>query len=212
MKGFLRRAWHFLRWPLGILLLAYIGLVIYRIPHFAELDKTQKTIAKIEGQKVNLDDVMGKNLPPAPDPALADATLAGVDANDNGIRDDVELAIFKLHPHSARIRAAELQYALALQNELVQTFNTSTFIFTLQEVGRAGLCIADAAPKVQASDSHEIASQKYAIPDTLQSEVKDLILNNDQRKIQFEENFKYNSSYGDLEEVHCDIPLSTLPN
>ncbi|MFY9463152.1 MAG: hypothetical protein WAP52_03130 [Candidatus Sungiibacteriota bacterium] len=79
--------------------------------------KTDEQVAKIHATKLSLDDVMGKNLPP--DPGVeADKTLQGIDASRNGIRDDVELAIFKLHPDSARIRAVLLQYALALQGEL----------------------------------------------------------------------------------------------
>ena len=37
-----------------------------------------------------MDDVTGKNLPQDPG-AEADKTIAGIDANKNGIRDDVEL-------------------------------------------------------------------------------------------------------------------------
>ena len=62
---------------------------------------------------------MGKNLPSDPG-ALADATVQGVDANQNGIRDDVELAVFKEYPNSAKTRAVLLQYALALQMEVIQ--------------------------------------------------------------------------------------------
>ena len=53
---------------------------------------------------------MGTNLPPQPYEPENDATVAGLDKNNNGIRDDVELAIFAKYPKSAKIRAAELQY------------------------------------------------------------------------------------------------------
>ncbi len=57
----------------------------------------------------------GKHLPLTPNKEENDATVAGIDNNGNGIRDDVELAIFAKYPNSAKIRAAELQYAMALQ-------------------------------------------------------------------------------------------------
>ena len=65
--------------------------------HFYNLDKTNEQVAKIHNTKLTMDDVTGKNLPPDPG-AEADKTIAGIDANKNGIRDDVELAIFKEYP------------------------------------------------------------------------------------------------------------------
>lgn len=57
-------------------------------------------------------------LPPAPDPALNDATIAGVDSNNNGIRDDVERWIAQTYPTSAKMRAAMAQMALNSQKEI----------------------------------------------------------------------------------------------
>ena len=81
----------------------------------------------------------GEHLPPPPDPAQVDATIEGVDANGNGIRDDVELAIFKKYPNSARIRAAELQYAMALQMYLSKVFNSETLVAVIQGEDRASM-------------------------------------------------------------------------
>ncbi len=39
--------------------------------------------------------IHGHTLPPVPDPALNSATLGGIDSNHNGVRDDVERAIYK---------------------------------------------------------------------------------------------------------------------
>lgn len=38
--------------------------------------------------------IQGHTLPPEPDPAINNATLLGVDSNDNGVRDDVERWIY----------------------------------------------------------------------------------------------------------------------
>lgn len=57
-------------------------------------------------------------VPPAPDQAMNDSTVAGVDTNNNGIRDDVERWIAQTYPTSAKMRAAIAQMALNSQKEL----------------------------------------------------------------------------------------------
>ena len=57
-------------------------------------------------------------VPPAPDLVANDATVAGVDSNNNGIRDDVERWIAQTYPTSAKMRAAVAQMALNSQKEL----------------------------------------------------------------------------------------------
>ena len=127
----------------GLLVLAYMAVVIGRVIHFEAEDRTQAQVAKIHATKLTLDDVTGKNLPLDPGTA-ADGTVAGIDANKNGIRDDVELAIFKAYPTSAKTRAVLLQYALVLQMEMTQPIvNTETVNAVLAEDSRSGDCIAD---------------------------------------------------------------------
>ncbi|MDO8451794.1 MAG: hypothetical protein Q7S76_02900 [bacterium] len=96
---------------------AFMALVVYRgVFVLIPKERTDEQVAKIHATKLALDDVMGENLPPVP--SNPDATIAGVDANQNGIRDDVELAIFKEYPDSAKTRAVLLQYALVLQMQM----------------------------------------------------------------------------------------------
>lgn len=99
---------------IGVVLAAYALLLIVRVPHALEKLATEEAVADIHATRLTLADVMGDNLPPDPGPE-ADKTIEGIDANNNGIRDDVELAIFREYPNSPKIRAALLQYALALQ-------------------------------------------------------------------------------------------------
>ena len=101
-----------LKWICLTILIAYAALVIVRAFYLQAQDNTNKQVEKIHATRLSLDDVMGKNLPPDPG-ARADQTVAGIDANKNNIRDDVELAIFKEYPNSAKTRAVLLQYALA---------------------------------------------------------------------------------------------------
>ena len=90
-----------LKWAGIIFVVAFVALLVGRGIYRIADSKTQKQVAKIHATKLTLDDVMGKNLPVpsgVEGPPDYDATIAGVDANKNGIRDDVELAIFKEYP------------------------------------------------------------------------------------------------------------------
>ena len=186
-------------WTAIIIFAAFVAVVIIRIPHAVEQKKTAEAVAKIHATKLTLDDVMGKNLPP--DPGLdANKTIEGVDANKNGIRDDVELAIFKKDPNSARIRAAELQYAMALQNELTSNvFNSETLVAAIQEEGRGFGCIYKSSPTDQVFNVYK-------------KEIRDLVFNTDGRKKRSDEIFnKYMTSFATLKGQDCDIESVSLP-
>lgn len=199
------RIWHIVRIPLAVILVLYVGLVIYRIPAAQERLKTQEVVKKIQAQKLTLADVMGQNLPPEPDSALNNSTVEGIDANGNGIRDDVELAIFKLHPDSARIRAAELQYAMALQMYLTEVFNPDTLIAVAQEDERASSCLADQLPRDDIGVYYRDLKEK-------KNEIKDMILNTEERRKRANQNTMLIKSFGSLEEAHCDVDPKALSN
>lgn len=204
------RVWRIARWPLLVIAVLYVGGVIYRIPVVLERRneevlnrKTPEVVKKIREQRLTLADVDGKHLPPAPDPALKDATLEGIDANSNGIRDDVELAIFKSHPDSARIRAAELQYAMALQVEFTKdVFNSETFVETLHRESKGSSCILDVLR----------AAKDYNLVIKRKEEVKNLVLNTTARTQRREDVFEKYMTTNSLPEESCDIDLTSLPN
>jgi hypothetical protein len=193
-----------LKWTGIILLIAYGALVVYRGFVLRAEEKTQGEVAKIHATKLSLADVLGENLPPDPG-ARADQTVQGVDANANGIRDDVELAIFREYPNSARTRAVLLQYALALQMEVTQLIvNEGTVIAVAQKKSRAAGCISELTPR---ADLQRFISTTQQLTDF----VKKAQLNTgtrDQAQIRFYEKL---GSYSDLEGT-CDIELSTLPS
>ena len=99
---------------MGLVILgAYVLLVVYRMFVLQGEKNTSEQVAKIHATKLTLDDVMGKNLPPSYAEATEgkpdyDATVPGIDENKNGIRDDVELAIFKEYPNSSTSFLVEL--------------------------------------------------------------------------------------------------------
>src|SRR3989344_2871680 len=144
MKDFLRAVWRWVRWPVLVLGFLYAVLVGFRTVMLFDEEKTAEAVAEIHAQKITLADVMGDIMIKTDvDQATYDATVAGIDSNNNGIRDDVEMAIWKKYPNSAKIRAAELQYAMVEQMYLTRVVNTETWKAVAEEVGRAQLCVID---------------------------------------------------------------------
>lgn len=81
------------------------------------------------------------DVPPAPAGAGA-TTLAGVDVNGNGIRDDAERWIAEKYPDCAGFRAALAQLALAVQRKIVTpevTEETAKDLATEEGAGTACL-------------------------------------------------------------------------
>jgi len=181
-----------------IFIVLYAGFWIFGTWHLNEVAKTQRTIDFINSKKITLDDVMGKNLPPQPDQKLNDSTISGIDANKNYIRDDVELAIFKEYPNSAKIRAAELQYAQALQLELTQVDSSETLISTIRKEDSAYNCLGDSETNLSLSALNG-----------KEKKLDNIILNTDLRKNKKLDDFKkYMTSYSLPKIENCDLEIS----
>jgi len=135
--------WKWVRVVVIVLILGLIAFIAWGTWLNFDKDTTDTAVAAIHAQKITLADVSGKNLPPVPDQAQNDATVAGIDTNNNGVRDDVELAIFKKYPNDKQKRAAALQYAMAEQMFLTSVFNTETWKAVAEEDGRAALCVLE---------------------------------------------------------------------
>jgi hypothetical protein len=183
----------------------YILLVLIRIPYVYKEGKTAEQVTKIHADKLDPIDVMGENLPPDPG-EKADLTVQGIDANNNGIRDDVELAIFKKYPYSAKARAAMLQYAHALQMETTETMvNEGTAIAVAQERSRASGCIGKTVSRDDLAKFIE-KTQEY------RSFVKSQQINTTEREKDEETFLSHLRSYSDITGENCDIKLNELPN
>ncbi len=191
-SGVLERVWLWVKWPVIVLAVGFVAFAIWGTMLALDKDKTDAAVAQIHAQKLTLADVVGANLPSVPDQAENDATVAGIDTNNNGIRDDVELAIFAKYPTSAKIRAAALQYAMAEQMYLTKVFNTGTWKAVAEEVGRAHTCVINAG-----------ANRK---------EVEVLVSNTQLRKETRTKAFEFITSHGDARGEPCDVALNTLPN
>ena len=204
MQQTLRKIWRVARLPLGVLLVLYIVLVIYRYPIVVEQDHTKATVDYIHAQKITMSDVMGTSLPPVPDEQENNSSIAGIDKNNNGIRDDVELAIFKLHPNEARVRAAELQYAMALQLELTHVFNSDTWIAAAEKNSRAYECIGETYSKKNLKKFNEVTGERTI-------EVENIHFNSQIRRDRKKYFDNLASSFG-IPVDWCDIDFLTLPN
>jgi hypothetical protein len=141
-SGIFNRIWRWAKWPLAVVVVLYAADVIWATSVRLNGNKTDAAVAAIHAQKITLADVTGENLPLPPDQVESDATVEGIDANQNGVRDDVEWAIFKAYPHDPKIRAAELQYAMTEQMFLTKVFNTETWKAVAEEDERAFGCLA----------------------------------------------------------------------
>ncbi|PIT90930.1 hypothetical protein COU17_03160 [Candidatus Kaiserbacteria bacterium CG10_big_fil_rev_8_21_14_0_10_49_17] len=187
-------------WLVLVVAISFVGLIIYRIPFVAEEERTAEAIARIQSQHLALKDVTGENLPSAPDEKLVDATIEGIDANQNGIRDDVELAIFERYPNDIKIRAALLQYAMALQLELTEVFNSETWVAAVKLSGRGTGCVIDTA-----FDEFDDIKNQIKVADNLIAEVDSLTLNTDQRKNRKQSLKAYEAPYASGGKGNCDL-------
>ena len=193
----------FVKWFFIILFLLYIGILVARGIWLEKQEVTEEKIQEIHAQKINIDDAIGKNLPPDPG-EFGNKTLKGVDVNENGIRDDVEIAIFKKYPNSAKLRAALLQYAFALDRAINQKIlNTKLATELAREVSRGSYCISEAlTPR-----GDNFFDRYLDVTEWTRATVF-----NTEKRSQAEEDFlKKVRSFSDLED-YCDIDYSKLEN
>ncbi|PIP86685.1 hypothetical protein COW82_00775 [Candidatus Campbellbacteria bacterium CG22_combo_CG10-13_8_21_14_all_43_18] len=191
----------------------YILLLMARLPSRSKEMKSQEIIDFINSQELAMEDVTGENLPPEPDPALADATIEGIDENDNWIRDDVEIEIFKRYSDDAVIRSAMLQYAMGMQLYLTQVFNSETWKAAVIQEGRGSGCVFDTSPDTSLDkNTDEEIRIAVNIAFDRQKEVENLVFNTKKRNDRaLEISKKYTTSYGPDNNVEdCDIDPSTL--
>ena len=87
--------------------------------------------------------INGIQVPPDPGPAN-DATLAGIDANHNGVRDDVERAIAARYGNNLTEWRAAMQAARADQMSVVADGNPSASQAANVAEMKSGACLVDA--------------------------------------------------------------------
>lgn len=205
------KLWRWAKVAVVAFVILFVAGVIWRIPYVQEQDRSAKVAQEIRDSRITMADVDGSNLPPEPDPALVDAAVEGIDANGNGIRDDVELAIFKKYPGDAnlKIRAAELQYAHALQFYLTSVFTSETLVAAIGQDERGSFCISKSTSGRPASDATDDVWRIFEKKrDLLIKEVEDLVFSTTERAQAREHIFAtYMTSYGTDNSMPCDLSL-----
>jgi translation initiation factor 2 alpha subunit (eIF-2alpha) len=156
-----------------------------------------------------MSDVQGNNLPEEPDEELNNSTIAGIDANNNGIRDDVELKIFEKYLKKAKMRSAMLQYAQALQLVLTQVHSEEVMKTFLEKYGSAYSCLYSAVDSYNDSEDSKFL---YQVRNDAVEEVVGLVLNTEERKNQFDVTYKKYMTSFKASDRECDIDSSSLEN
>ena len=101
-----------------VLLLALIflgGAILFGYRHWVDTQQSTDMTVTSSAQPLQNETINGIEVPPEPDPELNNATLAGIDVNSNGVRDDVERWIIVTFPDSAKERSALIQSASSYQ-------------------------------------------------------------------------------------------------
>lgn len=205
--SFLGRVWAWVKWPLLVILVLFIGACLYFINEGGKIVKTREAVAKIHVTRLTHNDVFGPVVA-EPDRVESDKTLAGIDANKNGIRDDVELDIYHAHQDSAKVTAAMLQYAKELQLEFTSIVSSETWV-AVQEVQSRGIgCITELAFSKDESTEQQIKQSRAWL-----REVEALVFNTEIRKENTEKNLKqYEISYVNADQKRCDLDLKSFAN
>jgi hypothetical protein len=80
------------------------------------------------------------DLPPDPGEAGKE-TLAGIDSDDDGIRDDIQRYIALNYPESEKTRAALRQASFALQKAILESHDEESALYNTELEARASECI-----------------------------------------------------------------------
>ncbi|MFA6258423.1 MAG: hypothetical protein WCX79_01890 [Candidatus Paceibacterota bacterium] len=188
----------------------FIILVIGRIFHFFYQEKVNVDIENIKKSKLTLPVVLGDSLPLASNDI--GESIKGIDANKNGIRDDVELRIFEKYPDSAKIRAPLLQYAFTLQLENeVKTRDERVVEEVVLRQKKAMTCISEELVPRHIPDEGRNDEEIDRINSYIYF-VKDL-QHNTEARIQARKNFLSKlKGLINYDPIVCDINSSDLPD
>jgi hypothetical protein len=208
-KQTLQKLLRIFRWAPIVLCLLYIVLVLVRIPVLADKEKTKEAAAHIRAEKITMGDVLGIDLPTMPDDIQDNSTLEGLDTNKNGIRDDVELELFKTRASidTTRVRAAELQYAHILQSYLTDVFNKDTWEATSAQEDRAFQCLGQTFRRAGVKED-----ELFPLMEVRVAYLKGLVFNTQKRKDAYKRAMNFTTGFGLENRTVCDVDPDTLPH
>lgn len=153
-----------------------------------------------------------KDVPPDPGPEGA-STPAGVDRNNNGVRDDIERWIAASYPESATLRAGLMQYARSQQIYSARRMDSPAEALAVSaRTSRAIACMVLTLGQGEAADAE--ASRRFRAMQQLDLQ----FLNTPERLKLFIENEKLlagqvlESPEGSDPAKYCDFDPSKLPD
>jgi len=139
--------------------------------------------------------INGHTLPPMPDKTLNDSTLLGIDSNNNGVRDDVEIWIYETYTESVEI-GLFMQSARAYQKVIQdpsKAHETKKYLDTYTSCVKYWIFRAEQNQEIFHIDKYR----------DLEKEVGGIMFNSIQRHVAYQ---KYN---GELSgEVYSLLPIS----
>lgn len=144
-----------------------------------------------------------------PDPGLDnDKTIAGIDSNNNGIRDDVERWIAQTYPNSAKMRAATAQMSLAMSKEMsVDINNIAAVLVAEAESSRSIRCFQYSGSINKNNEQEQYKTFKYWMAKQSDTQAR--------LKVHLDFDAKlsgrvFNSPK--LTPADCDVDITVLPN
>lgn len=153
-----------------------------------------------------------KDVPPDPGPEGA-STPAGVDRNNNGVRDDIERWIAASYPESATLRAGLTQYARSQQTYSARRMNSPAEALAISaRTSRAIACMVRDLPRDDKGTAE--ANRRFRAMQQLDLQ----FLNTPERLKLFIENEKLlagqvlESPEGSDPTKYCDFDASKLPD
>ena len=136
-----------LKYALVVLISLAVLWVTAGVAYYYYVETQKSDIKKILGITLTLNDVYGE-LPPEPSQEINNATVAGVDSNNNHIRDDVERALREKYQHDEKLLAATLQYAQALQIFITLPKTGDEVAYADGKTSRGMSCITVTMPRL----------------------------------------------------------------
>lgn len=179
-----------LKYALVVLISLAVLWVTAGVAYYYYVETQKSDIKKILGITLTLNDVYGE-LPPEPSQEINNATVAGVDSNNNHIRDDVERALREKYQHDEKLLAATLQYAQALQIFITLPKTGDEVAYAIGKESRGSGCIVVTMPIFTKEESalwlagdkemYRKGKELDAASNEVEQFVYKLVLNNERR-------------------------------
>ncbi len=188
----------------GLIILALIAafliwLTIATIQYYP----TAGALENIKNTRLTMQDVTGETLPAKRTKAEYDATVQGLDENNNGIRDDVEHAILEMTSDSLQMRAAKLQYAQALQLYFSSVRDGETLTEVVYKSGFGYGCILDELSEENPGIKNlGLRIERISL---ITSELEKLILNTTSRDKEYSSKDKFNVTLLNPPDEGCHV-------